>query len=122
MKSKVDSKNGRVVTSVQISLAKPTNQRAGNKIQLTQTPPSKKMITYTREFLLSLRSTNSKAPKMMNIDSKLLNSSVFDNFGRKYNEFLKLKVYGPSIQCIWSLLTEAPIGGYHIRLYHLVIG
>ena len=70
MKSKVDSKNGRVVTSVQISLAKPTNQRAGNKIQLTQTPPSKKMITYTREFLLSLRSTNSKAPKMMNIDSK----------------------------------------------------
>lgn len=70
LKSKVDSKNGRVVTSVQISLAKPTNQRAGNKIQLTQTPPSKKMITYTREFLLSLRSTNSKAPKMMNIDNE----------------------------------------------------
>ena len=58
----------------------------------------------------------------MNIDSKLLNSSVFDNFGRKYNEFLKLKVHGPSIQSIWSLLTEAPIGGHHIGLYHLVIG
>jgi len=78
LKSKVDSKNGRVVTSVQISLAKPTNQRAGNKIQLTQNPPSKKMITYTREFLLSLRSTNSKAPKMMNID----NESGF----KRYNE------------------------------------
>jgi len=69
-KPKVEPKNGRVVTSVQISLSKPTSTRnVANKIQLT-TQSSKKQITYTREFLLSLRATNQKAPKMMNLDSK----------------------------------------------------
>ena len=70
---KVEPKNGRVVTSVQISLSKPSSTRNGaNKIQLaTQPTQNKKSITYTREFLLSLRSTNQKAPKMMNLDSMI---------------------------------------------------
>jgi hypothetical protein len=69
-KPKVEPKNGRVVTSVQISLSKPTSTRnVANKIQLT-TQTTKKQITYTREFLLSLRATNQKAPKMMNLDNE----------------------------------------------------
>jgi len=71
-KPKVEPKNGRVVTSVQISLSKPSSTRnVANKIQLTnQAAACKKQITYTRDFLLSLRATNQKAPKMMNLDNE----------------------------------------------------
>lgn len=66
--TKVDNKNGRVITSVSISLSKPTPARVGNKIQLA---PQEKRITYTRDFLMSRRSATVKnAPKMMNIDGE----------------------------------------------------
>ena len=70
--TKVDNKNGRVITSVSISLSKPAAQRSTNKIQLsTVEKKDEKRITYTRDFLMSRRSANVKnAPKMMNIDGE----------------------------------------------------
>merc|ERR1712086_524450 len=69
--TKVDNKNGRVITSVSISLAKPAAQRATNKIQLSEKKDESKLISYTRDFLMSRRSANVKnAPKMINIDEE----------------------------------------------------
>jgi hypothetical protein len=63
--------NGRIVTSVSISLSKPTKGRQTSKIALVPTTGSKpgkktETIQYTRDFLLSLRSTKEslEAPKM----------------------------------------------------------
>jgi len=103
-KPKVEPKNGRVVTSVQISLSKPTSTRnVANKIQLT-TQSSKKQITYTREFLLSLRATNQKAPKMMNLD----NESGFKRYSEEPAVFKPRKVSINSAQPI-MLSPQRPV-------------
>jgi len=85
--TKVDNKNGRVITSVSISLSKPAAQRSTNKIQLsTVEKKDEKRITYTRDFLMSRRSANVKnAPKMMNIDD--------ETSFKRYNE--ELPVFKP---------------------------
>jgi len=84
--TKVDNKNGRVITSVSISLAKPAAQRATNKIQLSEKKDeceTAKRITYTRDFLMSRRSATVKnAPKMINIDD--------ETSFKRYNEELPM--------------------------------
>lgn len=78
----VDNKNGRVITSVSISLSKPAG-RSTNKIQIAQEKKAEKRITYTRDFLMSRRSATVKnAPKMMNIDG--------ENSFKRYNEEVPL--------------------------------
>lgn len=53
--------NGRIITSVSISLSKPTKGRQTSKIALAPTKPESKSngksIQYSRDFLLSLRSS-----------------------------------------------------------------
>jgi hypothetical protein len=52
--------NGRIITSVSISLSKPTKGRQTSKIALVPTAKmekKEKTIQYSRDFLLSLRST-----------------------------------------------------------------
>lgn len=60
--------NGRIVTSVSISLSKPTKGRQTSKIALAPTKLEKKekTIQYSRDFLISLRSTKGslETPKM----------------------------------------------------------
>jgi hypothetical protein len=61
--------NGRIITSVSISLSKPTKGRQTSKIALVpniKSEKKEKTIQYSRDFLLSLRSTKGslETPKM----------------------------------------------------------